>query len=400
MDNLYEDYRLKMFASPGTFITAIDAYKTKIRTKEYGELIDYEAGDWAAVLGHGRKELTQILSDYSGQLMHTHQFFNTEHPGALVKELTLAANLMGKYKGSFLSSGTEAVSLAIALAELITGRTQKLSFNISYLGATSHLRIPRDQEQWLDLDLSECLTCTKTCDCKECDRFQDINFAQMATLVLEPGNSGGLVLIPPLKLIQYLSEEIRNAGGYIIVNEVTTGFGRTGKWFGFQHYDYFNSAANSPDIIVLGKGLGNGYPISGILIRDEIAAQIEASGYRYVQSHSDDPLGCRIARKVIEIMVKENLVDQGLKTGEYLRARLAELMNSGHGISKIRGRGMMNIAVLDKRYKVQMVFQQLLKDGHFVGFSELHNFLHFYPPLILSQEEVNSLIMSLHKILE
>ena len=399
MEGLYRNNRIKMFAAPNVSLTAIKASGTKIISKEFGELIDFESGCWAAVLGHCNDEIVETISAKAGLLFHTHQFFDTENPGALVKELTKAADLKGSYRGTFLSSGSEAVSLGVTLAQIITGRCKKLSFSISYLGTSPELRMPRDPHQWMDLDIEECLNCVKDWDCRICNKFNTIDFSEMAAFVLEPGNSGGLVLCPPEKLITFLTEAIRNAGGYVVVNEVTTGFGRTGKWFGFQHYDVFDSEAKAPDFIAMGKGLGNGYPISGLLVRSSLGEIIKATGFRYLQSHTDDPLGCIVARKVIEIMVKEDLVIQGNKTGDYLRSKLIEVFELTGGIREVRGRGMMNVVVLNKNHKAEDVFEALLKKGIFTGYSEAHNYIHLYPPLTINHQEIDELCSSLALIL-
>lgn len=390
---------MKMFAGPGVSLTAKKAQGTRVYTKEYGELIDFESGCWAAVLGHCRKEIVQVLTENASRLFHLHQFFDTEHPAALVNEVSLAAKLKCSYKGTFLSSGSEAVSLSVKLSEILSGRDKKLCLSISYLGSSSELRMPRNPMQWLDLSVNECLGCQNNSSCSECGKFNNIDFNQIAAFVFEPGNSGGLVLCPPEKLIEFLSENVRNAGGFIVANEVTTGFGRTGKWFGFQHYNTFDSQTNSPDFIAMGKGLGNGYPISGVLVKSKLAEAVEACGFRHIQSHTDDPLGCIISRKVVEIMVSENLVERGNKTGEYFRCKLTEATESIAGI-KIRGRGMMNVIVLSEQYKAKTVFIELLKQGFFTGYSQVYNYIHLYAPLTTERDDIDTFCLSLKHILQ
>lgn len=399
MEEICKDLRMRLFASPGFSITAVKAFGTRIETQEYGPLVDFESGCWAAVLGHSQEDIVQTLTDQAKVLFHTHQFFSTEHPTALVKELVDAAKLNADYKGTFISSGSEAVSLAVSLAELATGRHKKLSLSVSYLGSSSELRMPRDSTYWTDLDIIECLSCAKNIDCRACGKFKHIDFSSMAAFVFEPGNSGGVVLLPPDKLITFLTEEIKLAGGLIIANEVTTGFGRTGKWFGFQHYQAFDAEANAPDLIALGKGLGNGYPISGVLVRLKLAESIESTGFRYVQSHIDDPLGCIVARKVVEVMSKESVVELGAQMGKYLRERLAQIADRTGGIKEIRGRGMMNVAVLSDEFKAKDVFIALLEKGFFVGFSEVYNFIHLYAPLVISKQDIDAFCHALELIL-
>lgn len=399
MSKQYKGSNLKMYTSSGISMTAVQALGTRIITEEFGELIDFESGCWAAALGHNREEIVKVICENAKLLSHTHQFFDTEHPGALVEEITSAAKLNCIYKGTFMSSGSEAVSLAVKLAEVITGKQKKLSLAISYLGASSELRLPRNPEQWLDIDITECLHCTKNSMCKECGRFNNIDFFPIAAFVLEAGNSGGLALCPPEKLITFLTEETRKEGGLIISNEVTTGFGRTGKWFGFQHYSIFQSEASSPDFIAMGKGLGNGYPISGLLVRLKLAEIIETSGFRYVQSHTDDPLGCIVSRKVVEIISKENLVEHGNEMGKYLRDKLTEIGEHTGSIDEVRGRGLMNVVILSKKYSAKEVFKELLIKGFFVGYSEVYNFIRLYAPLSIAREEIEKLVHSLESVL-
>jgi acetylornithine aminotransferase len=393
-------YKMKLFIEPEIKLTAVSSSGTKILTREKGELIDLESGCWAAVLGHCRKDISAIICENSASLFHTHQFFNTEHPDCLSLEITEASGLHGRYTGSYMTSGTEAVSLAVKLSEIITNRCKKLSFNVSYLGSSPDLRMPRDPNLWLDLDISECIKCKKNAPCSDCGKFDSINFSDTAAFVFEPGNSGGLVLLPPQKLIEYISVQVKNAGGLIIANEVTTGFGRTGKWFGFQHYDILNTEAFQPDLISMGKGLGNGYPVSGVLVKDKYEEIIKKSGFRYVQSHIDDPLGCIVGRKVVNIMVRENLIEKGRITGEYLRSKLKSTAESTDLIDEIRGVGMMNTIVLKNNYKAKDVFGALLNSGFFVGYSEAFNLIRLYPPLVLSREEADKFCESLLNILQ
>jgi acetylornithine/N-succinyldiaminopimelate aminotransferase len=394
---------MRLFVRPEEPITAIWSKGTRVMTKEYGELVDMESGCWAAILGHSHPDVVRVIHEQVDTLYHTHQFFETEHPDKLVEELTKAANLATKYSGTFLSSGGEAVSLAVKLTEVLTGRSKKLCMNITYLGACADLRHPRDNMYWDDLDVTGCLKCgeqkANELSCSTCGCFNHLDFSQYAAFVFEPGNSGGLVLPPPEKLVSFLAEKVRNSGGLLVVNEITTGFGRTGKWFGFQHYKFFNDEFNAPDFIALGKGLGNGYPISAVLARESLAIAAEETGFRYVQSHTDDPIGCRIAREVVKVMVEEDIVSNGFRNGEFFRLRLVDVATKTKGIKEIRGRGMMNVVILETGVSAYETFKGLLAAGYFCGYSEQLGFIHLYAPLIISREEIASFCTALELVL-
>lgn len=387
------EYVLKTLTRLRRPITLEACIGSKLYTKEYGILTDFESGCWAAVLGHSRPEVIEEMTKYSFRLFHAHQYFDTPYPDMLTEDIIKSSGLTQDYKGIYLTSGSEAVSLAVSLAELVTCRKKKLSFNISYLSSSPEMRMPRNKEYWLDLNILGCINCTS--DCRECPKFKNQDFSEIAAFVFEPGNSGGLVLLPPDQLITFLVEKVREAGGLIIANEVTTGFGRTGKWFGFQHYSILNRLCGGPDFISMGKGIGNGYSVSGLLIKRELAEAVEKTNFRYVQSHMNDPLGCIVSRKVVEILANGNLIAKGAKTGEYFRASLERVKQQTDCIKEIRGRGLMNVVLLKDSLKALEVFEALVERGFFVGFSEQANLLRFYAPLTISKDEIDALVNAL-----
>jgi len=111
--------------------------------------------------------------------------------------------------------------------------------------------------------------------------------------------------------------------------------GRTGKWFGFQHDPI------SPDIVAIGKGLGNGYPVSCTAVSGEVADRLETTGFRYSQSHQNDRLGAAVAGAVIDAIETERLVDRARETGEWFIRRLREVSAERPRLGAVRGRGLM-----------------------------------------------------------
>ncbi len=123
-------------------------------------------------------------------------------------------------------------------------------------------------------------------------------------------------------------------------NEITTGFGRTGRWFGYEHYGL------QPDMVAMGKGMGNGYPVSAVAMTLEAARAIEGSNVRYAESHQNDALGCAVVLKVLEALREENLVERAGQTGRYLSAGLERLVEQSPLFSECRGTGLMLILQL------------------------------------------------------
>lgn len=140
---------------------------------------------------------------------------------------------------------------------------------------------------------------------------------------------------PPKQLVHAIAERVKQAGGLLMANEITTGMGRTGRWFGFQHYDI------QPDIVALGKGLGNGYPVSAVAMRQDIAEKLEAGGFHYAQSHQNDPLGCAVAQEVIAVLREGNWVERGNNVGGEFLERLKQSAEKHGMVKEARGRGML-----------------------------------------------------------
>jgi acetylornithine aminotransferase len=180
----------------------------------------------------------------------------------------------------------------------------------------------------------------------------------------------------------------------IAVNEITTGMGRTGKWFGFQHYDI------QPDIISLGKGLGNGYPVSAVAMRLEVARKLEESGFHYVQSHQNDPLGCSVAKEVIDIFRAEAWVEKGNTKGAYFLEGLQQLEKKHAVVKEARGRGMELALEFHPGFSATSACLALLEKGFLVGYYPAGNMLRFDPALTIEKEDITDLLECLDVMLE
>lgn len=368
---------------PTTNKTIVKALGTRLFDRTGKSYVDFEAGSWAVPLGHSHRRITEKLRKEAGELVHLHYSLANLHSERLA-EILLNLLKMNNGKGIFLSSGSEAVLLAIRLATFgCKGKNDILTFSTSYLSAYNIRR----QEGWIYLDYSSCLNCRNEC-CDNCPLVNEINFQKIGLFIFEPV-SGSSVTSPPQKLVTYIANEMNKRGGVIIVNEVTTGLGRTGKWFGYEHFGI------TPSIVVLGKGLGNGYPISGVLISDTVSRAIEAANFVYVQSHQNDPLGCAVATEVITILKDEMLIERAEKVGLFFQGELEKL----EGIKSIRRRGLMIAVELIGVTKCEHIASNLLDKGYFVGTTPSLNLLRFYPPLTISEQEILGLCHSLNETL-
>ncbi len=363
------------------FVRAENCYVYDSQGKRY---VDLESGCWAAVLGHNPKRIQRVIREQSGKLTHIGKRYPNETVELAAADVLGIAGLAGG-KCVFLSSGSEAVEFAVRAARRASGRPLCLTFTNSYLAAYGSAGA-KSGEEWRILDWSGF-------ESADPDEFlKDVPFDKIGAFVFEPGGSGiGFLHFPPKPLVEAIARRVRGSGGLIVANEITTGIGRTGKWFGFQHYDL------QPDIIAMGKGLGNGYPVSAVAVRQSAAEALERGGFHYVQSHQNDPLGCAIAREVIAILRKDKWIERGAELGDFFLEGLREIQAKRALVNEARGRGMLLGLELRPRAEmpVSRIYRALLDRGYLAGYYAAGNFLRFDPSLTIERKDVKG-FLNLH----
>jgi acetylornithine/N-succinyldiaminopimelate aminotransferase len=187
---------------------------------------------------------------------------------------------------------------------------------------------------------------------------------------------------------------VREAGGLVVVDEVTTGFGRTGEWFGFQRYGVV------PDIVAVGKGAGNGYPVSAATVSAETATRVDASEFRYAQSHQNDPLAAAVSAAVIGAMESEEVLVQAAERSTQLFAGLREIAAGSRAIAEIRGVGLMRAVEFANHTSAVDIQTQLREQGLLVGVHALTTMIRLYPPLVVSQRQLDEFLGALARRLD
>lgn len=365
------------------FYKQIDAYIVKAKDcylfdSENKRYIDFESGDWSANIGHSNDNVLQALKQQADILIHDGLRFRNAASEALSLKLL---ELLGLPKGKsvFVNSGSEAVNLGITLAKNLTGRNKVLKMDCSYLAAYGHGQQSNQNSDLLNITIDDISAITK------------LDYSNIAAFVFEPGNSSSLIQYPSNSFITAIANKLKENGGLLLANEVTTGFGRTGKWFGFQHYQY------QPDIVSFGKALGNGYPISGVSISSDVSRLFDQSPFRYAQSHQNDPLGCAVGLEVIRVIESNDLINRAYEKGLFFLKLLNNLQTKHTIIKDIRARGLMIAVELAAAENAERVYDKLLQNGFIVGYK--HNVIRFMPPLTISQSDIEELIKTMDKLL-
>jgi len=351
--------------------------------------VDFESGIWCTALGHNHPRVNRVIEMQLKDIAH----LGTRYPNVLAEEAALdVLDAVGIQDGkcTFLSSGSEAVEFGVQIVRRVTGKPLLLTFQNSYLGSYGSAG-QKKLDEWYLFDWSG-YTSTDSYNC-----LDEIPFERIGGFVFEPGGSGiGFVKFPPKQLVQEIVRRVEQAGGLVVANEITTGMGRTGKWFGFQHYEV------QPDIVSLGKGLGNGYPVSAVAMKRDVAEKLENSGFRYVQSHQNDPMGCSIAKEVVAIFREEAWIERGNAKGQYLLDGL-KLLEKKHAVVKeARGRGMELALEFHPRpdFSVAAAYHILLEKGFLTGYYPAGNILRFDPALTIEKKDIERLLECLDVMLK
>lgn len=225
--------------------------------------------------------------------------------------------------------------------------------------------------------------------------FADLDIKEVETelakgdvcaVILEGISGVGGIQVPDEDFLRQLRELTRRYGVVLVLDEIQSGYGRTGKFFAHQW------AGIKPDLITVAKGIANGFPFSGVLISPMFAARKGLLGTTFGGNH----LGCAAALAVLKIIREEKLIENALHTGTYLMQRLQELHSPL--IKEIRGRGLMvgvELTVPVKEVREPLLFEERI----FTGYSGLYT-LRILPPLILSTKEVDIFVGSLKKVLD
>jgi acetylornithine aminotransferase len=357
--------------------------------------VDLESGVWCTSVGHANPRILRIIQEQLARVGHTGFCYTNE---VVVDAARDFLSLLGFDGGKcvFLCSGSEAVEYGVRVAQSLTDRPLFLTMADSYFGAYGSASRKRADE-WFCFDWMECAGCSPDKDCDgSCGRWASIPFDKIGGFLFEPGSSSGPVRFPPKKLIQQIVRAVREANGIILVNEVTTGVGRTGMWFGYQHYDL------SPDIVAAGKGIGNGYPVSVAAFGPRVVDRLGGREVKYAQSHQNDPVGAAVVREVIRLIREEGLIERGREIAKILLEGLERIRSRSGAIREIRARGLMAAVELIDDPETSFTIRthrELVRRGFIVGRRPGASVLRIDPSLTIERGDIEAFLIAFEEIL-
>ena len=377
--------------------------------------LDFFAGVSVINAGHCHPEITERICRQVKTLQHVCNIYLTQPMLELAEKL--AEITPGRLQKSFFcNSGTEANEGALLLAKIATGRSELLGLQDGLCGRTyltmslTGLRFWRTDPNPAGgisfVPNAYCYRCPLNLSYPACDIacaeqvrqvIETSTSGEVAALIIEPiqGNAG--IVTPPPEYFPRLKEILDEYGALLIVDEVQSGFGRTGKWFAIENWDV------EPDIMTMAKALGNGVPIGVFTALPEIADRYTRPG---ASTLGGNPVSMTAGLATLEVIEKEGLVQNAAKLGVYLREKLMELKDKHPLIGDVRGIGLMQGAELVKNGKepafeeVDRILEIMKNNGIIIGKNgRLRNVLAFQPPLVINKDNVDEMISNLDKAL-
>lgn len=336
-------------------ITTVRAKGAKMWDEDGKEYIDFAGGIGVMNIGHSHPEVVAAVKEQADKFFHTCIHVTLNEPYLrLAEELCRITPIAGDKKAVLLNSGAEAVENAIKVARSYTGRSAIIAFDGAFHGRTmlgmsltskvhpykagfgpfvpEIYRLPYPNPYRNPFDTADLGQNAIDQIVHSFETYVDVN--DVAAVILEPVQGEGGFIVPPANFIPKLRDLCRDRGILLIMDEVQTGFGRTGKMFATEYYEDLN-----PDIIVMAKSMGAGLPISAIVGKASVmdAPQVGGLGGTY----GGNPLACAAALKVIEIMERDNLPDRAMEIGEKSMAFLKKLQSKYNIVGDVRGQGAM-----------------------------------------------------------
>ena len=373
--NLFDVYPLY----PITPVKALDCIITDVKGIEY---LDLYSGHGVISIGHSQPEYVAKVSAQLAQL----SFYSNAIQNPLQVELAEKLGQMSGYTDYSLflcSSGAEANENALKMASFHTQKSRIISFNNAFHGRTSAAVATTDNKKIVaPINAQQVVT------------FLPLNQIELVEAELAKGDVAGVIIEPiqgvggldqgTTAFFQALEKACKAHEVVLILDEVQSGFGRSGKFFAHQFHGI------QPDIICMAKGMGNGFPIGGILLAPHFKASYGLLGTTFGGSH----LACAASIAVLDIIAKHHLMDNAQKVETYFMEAIKVIPE----IVKVKGRGLMLGVEFD--FDVNDLRKKMIIEKHiFTGGSSNKNLLRILPPLTITTAAIDQFVTALQESL-
>ena len=346
------------------------------------EYLDLYGGHAVISIGHEHPHYVEMISNQVANL----GFYSNSVINKLQQQV---AERLGKISGYedyslfLINSGAEANENALKLASFHNGRTKVVSFSKAFHGRTSlAVEVTNNPKIIAPINDNGHVTYLPLNDTEALKA--ELAKGDVCAVIIEGIQGVGGIQLPTTEFMKAMRQACDETNTVMILDEIQSGYGRSGKFFAHQYNDV------RPDMITVAKGIGNGFPMAGVLISPKFTPVYGQLGTTFGGNH----LACAAAIAVLDVMKEENLVENAAKVGTHL---LEELKNF-KGIKEVRGRGLMIGMEFEEPIK-ELRQKLLFEEKVFTGVSGT-NVIRLLPPLCLSMDEADEFLTRLHHVMK
>ncbi|CZT41049.1 related to CAR2-ornithine aminotransferase [Rhynchosporium secalis] len=385
-----------------------------IYTAEGRKILDFTSGQMSCLIGHGYPEIVETITQHAAHLDHLFSGMLSPPVVQLAEKLT---SLLphGLDRAMFLSTGGESNEAAIKMAKIYTGKFEIVGLGASWHGMTgaasattyhsgrtgygpmvpgnlvlpspnayrSYFRHPDGSYDWeTELNYGWNLIDTQS-------------VGSLAAVIIEPILSSGGMHVLPKGYLKAMKAHCEKREMLLIVDEAQTGVGRCGSMFAIEHEEV------TPDILTLSKTLGNGLPLAAVITSNKIEQTCYERGYLFYTTHVNDPLPAAVGLKVLEVVIRENLVERSRVAGLRLNAGLKDLQSKYGCIGDVRGRGLMagveiitNLETKEQGIELAAALgdrmMELGLSANLLGTKSFGGIFRIAPPITITDEELEA----------
>eukprot|EP01013_Petalomonas_cantuscygni_P002277 TRINITY_DN12316_c0_g1_i1.p1 TRINITY_DN12316_c0_g1~~TRINITY_DN12316_c0_g1_i1.p1 ORF type:complete len:375 (-),score=-11.18 TRINITY_DN12316_c0_g1_i1:607-1731(-) len=352
-------------------VTPVSAKGIVVTDDQGQDYLDFYGGHAVISIGHTHPHYVKRLKDQLDNIGFYSNAVQNPLQVELATKLGEASNCED-YNLFMCNSGAEANENALKMASFVTGKSKIIAFNNGFHGRTSAAVATTDNPSInAEINLQHEVVFLDLNDSKGFEREISKN---VCAVIIESIQGVGGLDEPTTVFLQEVASLCKENDALLIADEVQSGFGRSGKFFAFQHHNI------QPDIISIAKGMGNGFPVGGILIHESIKAKYGMLGTTFGGNH----LACAATMAVLEVIEKENLISNAKELGEYFNEKAKEIPQ----VKRVKGKGLMlglefDFQVADLRKK--LIHEHFL----FTGGAKDKTVLRILPALNITKQDLD-----------
>ena len=367
---------------PRREITLVKGKGARLWDDEGNEYIDMAAGISVANIGHGNDKLTKAISDQAAKLVTCPNTFYNDQKAIFLEKLFGVAP--GNLTRAFLTnSGTEAIEAALKFARLNSGKTKFVATMKAFHGRTMGALSATYKKEYKD-GFEPLIPGFTHVPFNNFEKLAEAVDDDTAGILLEPVQGEGGINIGQKEYFQKVRRLCDEKNIFLIIDEIQTGFCRTGKMFAIEHFEV------EADMMTVAKSIAGGFPMGALLCNDKI--KIEKS--KHGSTFGGNPLACAAGAAAIDFMVENKLWEEAQAKGHYFKEKLEKLQ-----LSKIREIRIIGLMIgIELKDKVQPVLQELMV-RNIIALPAGTTVLRMLPPLVISYEDLDIVVEKLREIL-